>query len=125
MANPSDTGPSGVGTEVLRRSYINELGEAEGTLITGVANHIYTVLSIVICEVGNRSDGQINLYIDFDAGGTDLIILKNQVIATYSTFIFSDKFVVTGTDKLQLTPSSSGGSALYNIWCSYIDQDWS
>ena len=116
--------PSGSGTEVLKRSYINELGEAEGTLITGVANHIYTVLSVVICEVGNRSDGQINLYIDFNAGGTDLIILKNQVIANYSTFIFNDKFVVTGTDKLQLTPSSAGGSALYNIWCSYIDQQF-
>ena len=117
--------PSGSGTEVLRRKSIHANSDAWAMLIDGDANHIYTVLSIVICEVGNRSDGQINLYIDFDAGGTDLIILKNQVIANYSTFIFNDKFVVTGTDKLQLTPSSSGGSALYNIWCSYIDQDWS
>ena len=116
--------PSGSGTEILKRSYLNEQAESEGTLITGVANHIYTVLSIVICEVGNRSDGQFNLYIDFNAGGTDLIILKNQVVASYSTFVFNDKFVLSGTDKLQITPSSSGGTALYNIWCSYIDQDW-
>ena len=39
--------PSGSGTEVLKRAYFNGNLNTEALLINGVANHIYTVLSIM------------------------------------------------------------------------------
>ena len=45
--------PSGNGTEVVKVSLTNQSSTtAEQVLINGVANHIYTILSIVICNTG-------------------------------------------------------------------------
>ena len=38
----------------------------------------------------------------------------------YGTYVWNDKFVITGTDKLEAY--SSAGNV--DIYCSYIDQDW-
>ena len=43
----SDVVGSGVGSEVLRRTYVDGTGEGEVTLCTGVANHIMTIISII------------------------------------------------------------------------------
>ena len=51
MANPSTTGPSGAGTEVLRRVQFNGVNNAEQIIFTVPQNHIYTVLSITICNM--------------------------------------------------------------------------
>ncbi len=115
--------PSGSGTEVLKRSYVDGTSDTPQTLITGVANHIYTVLSIVITEVANRADAHFRLYIDYNAGGTDLR-LNDEVVGAYNTFIWNDKIVLTGTDKLHFLGLSSAGTADYDVWCTYIDQDF-
>ena len=113
--------PSGSGTEVLKRAIIDGQGAVEGTLITGVANHIYTILSIIICERSNTTKN-INLTIDPSAGGTDIRITRSLAIGPYETFVWNDRFVLTGTDKLQCITDSGGD---FDIICSYIDQDWS
>ena len=51
MANPSTTGGSGAGTEVLRRRYVASSGETEQILCAGEANHIMTVLNVTISSV--------------------------------------------------------------------------
>ena len=117
MANPS-TGFGGAGTEVLRRSYRDGQTNSEGTLITGVANHIYTILSIIVCEKSNASRN-FHLYVDPDAGGTDFNLLDTQAIGAMETFVFNDRFVLTETDKLHCNASSG---ANFDIICSYIDQ---
>ena len=42
--------PSGSGTEVLKRAFHKGVTNSEITLITGVANHNYTILSLICCE---------------------------------------------------------------------------
>ena len=45
--------PSGSGTEVLKRASVHNNSDAYTAVITGVANHIYTVISVVACDLGN------------------------------------------------------------------------
>ena len=120
--------PSGSGTEVLKVSYKEALTNTVVTLITGVANHIYTVLSITFCELSADTTNGIELYIDCGAndvsGGTnkDIYILNEQNVGSRETYVFSDKIVLSGTDALKTRISTS---ANVDCVCSYIDQDWS
>ena len=120
----SDVGGSGVGSEVLRRTYIDNAGETETTLCTGVANHIMTIISMVFCEVAGRTDGMFDIYMDYDLGGTNLYLLANNSVPNYSTFIWNDKIVLTDTDKLHMVGASAGGTASYDVWVSYTDQEF-
>ncbi len=117
--------PSGSGTEVLKRAYIDAAGESEGTILTGVANHIMTVISIIVCENANLTDSQFDMYVDYNLGGTDLYLLRNQGVGSKGTFVWSDRFAITGTDKLHIEGSSVSGTSVFDVWCTYIDQDWS
>ena len=124
MANPSTTGLSGAGTEVLRRSYIDEAGESESTIITGVANHIMTVLSIIIYDRGSLADNNFSMYIDYDLGGTNLYLCSGQKCGSNGTFVWSDSLVLTETDKLHFLGASASGTANFDVWCSYRDIDF-
>jgi hypothetical protein len=112
--------PSGSGTEVLKRFFINNQSNTEATLLNGVANHIYTIISISFCEM-SAADELIGLGIHHDGGGTAITLLHDQVIAGKQTFIYNDKIVLTGTDELRCNFTSA---ATVDIWGSYIDQDW-
>ena len=117
MANPS-TGFGGAGTEVLRRGYVDGFSSTEVTLLTGVANHIYTVLSIIFNERGS-ADEAIHLYVDADLGGTDIFLMFSEPIGADATFIWNDRFVITETDKLHTKLASAGDM---DAWITYIDQ---
>ena len=121
MANPSTEGGSGAGTEVLRRGYIDGLSDTEATLLTGVANHIYTVLSVIFCERDASTTEKIHMYVDADLAGSDIYLLRHQAIGADATFIWNDKFVITETDKLHVKAVTA---ANFDVWISYIDQDW-
>ena len=112
--------PSGSGTEVLKRHYVHELSNTETALITGVANHIYTVLSIVWTEQGDNAE-TVHMYIGYDAGATDIYLMSSQSLTSEQSFVWNDKFVLTGTDKLY---TKTANSANVDVWISYIDQDW-
>ena len=114
--------PSGSGTEVLK-VYTTTVagGSGEQNAIVGVANHIYTVLSIIICNVSSSDDEMFTIFID-DDGSTQTNLTKKTPVAAKSTFVWSDKFVLSGTDCLRIVPESA---ASFHIVCSYIDQDWS
>ena len=112
--------PSVSGTEVLKRAYVNNLSNTDTAIITGVANHIYTILSVSFTERNNANE-LFHMYVDYDAGGTHINLLNNQTLNAYETFVWNDKFVMSGTDKLLVVTS---GSALVDVYISYIDQDW-
>ena len=119
--------PSGGGTEVLTVSYKHALTNTVVALITGVANHIYTVVSISYCEVNADTTNGIELYIDAGrndvsaSGSQDIYILNEAPLGARETFVFSDKIVIYGTDALKTRISTS---ANVDVVCSYIDQDW-
>ena len=113
--------PSGSGTEVLKVAHIAGVTNSENVLINGVANHIYTILSMTVCETGGAAE-TFDLYIDDDGGGTDYEILSDQEIGANETFVWNDKLVLSGEDHLCMATASS---ANIDVVISYIDQDWS
>ena len=113
--------PSGSGTEVLKVAHIAGVTNSENVLINGVANHIYTILSISVCETGGASE-TFDLYIDDDGGGTDYEILSDQAIGANETFVWNDRLVLSGKDHLCMITANS---ANIDVVISYIDQDWS
>ena len=124
MPNPSIVNATAVGKEVIRRSYIDGLAETEGTILTGVANHVMTIVTIMICEWAGLSDALFEMYVDYDLGGADLALCDNQPVPLSGTYIWSDKFAITATDKLHIIGKSAAGTAAFDVWCTYIDQQF-
>ena len=105
--------PSGSGTEVLKRTQVDGNSDAWTNLITGVANHIYTVLSIV---AHNKDGSEIEtLYIRVGS-----VYLLQASLGGAETFIWNDKFVVSGAENLQMYNTAGD----VDWYCSFIDQDW-
>lgn len=114
--------PSGSGTEVLKRASLHAVTNSYQAIITGTANHIYTILSVIFCEQGEAAE-LINMRVDVSASGSNQIrLLEQQTIGVFGTFVFNDKFVLSGTDKLEV---GTDGPANVDVYVSYIDQDWS
>ena len=113
--------PSGSGTEVLKVAHIAGVTNSENVLLNGVANHIYSILSISICETAGAAE-TFDLYIDDDGGGTDYEILSDQALGANETFIWNDRLVISGTDHLCMITANS---ANIDVVITYIDQDWS
>jgi len=119
--------PSGSGTEVLKVTYKHALTNSAVTMVTGVPNHTYTVISVIFTEMGSAAE-TISMYVDAGAvdvsssSGQDIYLLNAQALASGETFIWNDKIVLSGTDALKVV---TGGSANVDVVCSFIDQDWS
>jgi len=110
--------PSGSGTEVLKRItlHANNAGFAE--ILSGTANHIYTILSIIYNSSITTTQ---NISIRVNDGSTDIYLLQeHQVSSSYGSFVWNDKFVMEGDDDLDVYNSGSNG----DWYVSYIDQDW-
>ena len=111
--------PSGSGTEVLKRAFKHANSDNWETMITGVANHIYTILTITFANTAdNLEDCRIKIVPS--AGGTDIYLAAFQSLPGYGVFNWNDKFVMTGTDQLKCYNSAGD----VDIYVSYIDQDW-
>ena len=123
--------PSGSGTEVLKRTTVNAQSNTatafrwDGTMATTgttsytvPADHIITILSIIACEY-NSTDEEMNLYMN--DGSRDIFLIHAQTIPSKTTFVWNDKFILQGGDKLTVNLTSVGNMELV---CSYIDQDW-
>ena len=113
--------PSGSGTEVLKRGTFKVTTTANTKILDGVANHIYTVLSIVITETAGAAE-IFGIFLDPSAAGTNYEILSfATVLGADTTFIFNDRLVLSGTDELNF---KSAATCDIDIVISYIDQDW-
>ena len=117
MANPSTTGPSGIGSEVLRRFHAIGANNTTTTLLTVGTDMIVTVLS-VSCTNQDSSGRTFFLTVHPD-GGNQCVIARHDMPAT-STFIFNDKLVLTETDILKLESTSTD----HDIYVSYIEQEF-
>ena len=124
--------PSGSGSERLQRGTIHNMVNADtafrfdgGLTATGTssytvpANHIITVLKIIITEVSNAARTFQLIVI---AGGVNMNLLYQQNIPARGTFIWNEKLVLHPTDKLLLGGSAS---ANFDVHYTYVDQDWS
>ena len=112
--------PTGSGTEVSKIAHFAGVSNSEQVILNGVANHIYSILSIIICETGGASE-TFDLYIDDDGSGTDYELLSDQEIGPNQTFVFSEKLILSGTDHLCIL---AGSASNIDVTISYIDQDF-
>tara|TARA_Y100000034_G_C6814937_1_gene366541 strand:+ start:124 stop:477 length:354 start_codon:yes stop_codon:yes gene_type:complete len=113
--------PSGSGTEVLKRGCFTVTDTTDTKIIDGVANHIYSVISIVITETAGNAE-TFGLFLDPSAAGTDYeIISLATALGADETFVFNDRLVLSGTDELNF---KAGDTCDIDIVITYIDQDW-
>lgn len=118
--------PTGVGTEVLNNIPKNGLNNAwwSGSDVTVPSDHIWTVLSIIICSLSS-STSHIGLRMipgsAPDSGQTiDLIAnTGDTVVERYHTFVWSDKLVLSEGDEIRVYTNQTA-----DILISYIDQHY-
>jgi len=109
--------PSGSGSEVLKRATVHSCSVGWTEVLSGTANHIYTILSIIIMDA-NGLGSDVNIAVN--DGSNDIHILGTQTVGKTETFVWNDKFVMEGDDDLDIYSSASG----MDFYISYIDQDW-
>ena len=115
--------PTGSGSERLCRASIHALNNDTQTILTGVAGHIYTILSMTFCDQQGAS-GTIRIQIETASGG-DVRIMSDggggsTSVAAEGTFVFNDKLVLEEDDLLKVFNSCTNG----DWYISYIDQNW-
>ena len=109
--------PTGSGSERLCRAVIRGLNNGYQEILSGTAGHIYTVISIIFCDLQGASG---NIGIRVHDGGNNTYLLNNHVVGANETFIWNDKFVLEEDDDLDVQNACTNG-----YWyVSYIDQDW-
>ena len=133
--------PSGSGTEVLKRTSMRQLGgsEAYGTWWsidftvaqisaqanhTVAAHHIITVLSVVICNTEPSSAYDIDMGIT-PSGGTTIELIKGQSVPGEGTFTWNEKLVLHAGDALLFRSNDNTSGDDFDVYVSFIDQDWS
>ena len=109
--------PTGSGTEVLKRATLHGNNSATTEILSGLANHIYVILSIICAD---QTGSVQNIEIRMNDGTNDLYILATTTLPANESFCWNDKFVLTDDDDLDVY--NSGTSCDWIV--SYIDQDW-
>jgi hypothetical protein len=123
--------PTGSGSERLMRGAINEQSndptsfKFDGTSPTKGAEtdtvpalHIITVIAIYVCDVSD-SAGVFSL--TASDGSSNANLLVNQAVGAHEAFVYNDKIVLQGGDFLKIV---AGASDDFDVWYSYIDQNW-
>ena len=111
--------PSGAGTEVLKRVTAHGVNNSWTEILSGTANHIYTIISIIFCNQTNASAG---IGMRVNDGSNDIFLLSDgaQKVGAYETYVFNDKFILEGDDDLDVYSEHTNG----DWYITYIDQDW-
>ena len=109
--------PSGSGTEVLKRVTLHANNNATTEILSGTANHIYTVISIIFASRTGVT-GAIGFRVN--DGSNDIQLLASESVGAYGTFVWNDKFVMAGDDDLDVYNEHTDG----DWYVRYIDQDW-
>ena len=125
--------PTGSGSEIIRRGAIHNQVAADtnfrfdGTSpTTGTSsyvvptNHIITMLNISICDMSNTSK-TFRLYGLFGGSNVGIIFLQNVPVAAYETYVWNERLVLHPTDRLVFNGVTSSS---FNLYYTYIDQDW-
>ena len=113
--------PTGSGSERIKYTKITDLTNTNQALITGVALHIYTVLSVICCEAAGDTDSLFMMIADSNGSSNPCNIFYNQTLTANQSFVWNDKFSFDGDKKLMI---GALAAANMDIVCTYIDQDW-
>ena len=95
--------PTGSGSELIKTTQITDLTNSAQTLITGVANHIYTVISIIACETAGGVEA-MNMYLADSDGSSNPLITSLKYILDSANFQAGSEITVYGSD---VTPTAA------------------
>ena len=114
--------PTGSGTEVIKYAKITGLGASWTSIFTPVAAHIYTILSIIVAN--QDSTARTFSLAQCDGANTTNIhyFLIDASLGGNETFVWSEKISWDDAKHLRIIGSSSSD---IDVYCTYIDQDWS
>ena len=107
--------PTGAGTEVLKRITLHANNNTWTEVLSGSADHIYTILSIIFCDEQGATG---TIAIRINDGSNDISILSGQATGSSATFVWNDKFVLSEDDDLDVYNSVTSG----DWYITYIDQ---
>ena len=124
--------PTGSGSERLMRGTIHAQGSTESAFkfdgthpATGTnsyavpTNHIITLLNFQVCEM---SGSHTTITALIAAGGENITLLTDQTLPADSTFVWNERIVLHPADKVRIVRASGGTN--FDVYYSYIDQDW-
>ena len=124
--------PTGSGSEILRRGIVDVQSTTETSLLfTGAktaaaasgntvpALHIITMLNMSFCNT-TASSMTLSMWVYGDSVYSTYF--SAQTIASNSTFVWNDRFVLQAGDSLRI---NGVGSGTCDVNYSFIDQDWS
>ena len=129
--------PTGSGSEVLRNFAINansaaaaqvDFGGTTGTgsvrssgnssgVVAVPANVIITILNITF--TASAAISNLHGTIDWQGGGTDILVFKHLNLAQDTTFVYNDKIICRPGDILKLYTAAQA-----DIYGHFIYQDW-
>ena len=112
------TQPSGIGSEVAKFA-IGDATNATVTMLTTLANDIYIIKSIVVCNIDTAD---VKIAFQVNDGSSDKKILMDQVISPKSTFVWNDTLFINGAGNIKIIESNN---ASVHWMINYIHQDWS
>lgn len=106
--------------DVLKVSLNNDLtNSANQKVLDGVADHIYTVMSVIICETAGAAE-TFDLYVVDVSGSATYYIYLTQNLPANGTFEHTATLILDGTDELHFITDNG---ANVDVIVSYFDQD--
>ena len=124
--------PSGSGSEILRRGAIhNQVATTTSFRFDGTspttgtssydvpANHIISLINFSVTEMANQNGKKWWFWLDLS--GTEIKFNQSVVLNANQTFVWDDRLILHPGDKLMINADASSN---FDIFYSYIDQDW-
>jgi len=124
--------PTASGTEILTSVWLEDVDDTEQLAITGVENHIYTVLGFTICE-SSSATREISVYLygrdsgESAANNQYIALLRDYSMKSKSTFSWNDRFSFHGFGSnggAQSLRFQGSASSAFDIQVTYVDQNW-
>ena len=109
--------PTGSGSERLCRATIHGNDAFTQEILSGTAGHIYTIISIVFCDMQGAAG---NIAIRVNDGTNNVYLLNDHSVPANGTFTWNDRFVIEENDDLDVYNQCTSGHWIV----SYIDQNW-
>ena len=115
--------PSASGTEVIKYNTVTAMSTTVVDLIPSpLANHIYTVISIIWAETANAAGHfYMRTFTASAHNAGENWMIRQQALPAYGTFTWNERFSFSGA--LYLT-SNTVSSANFDVHVTYIDQNW-
>jgi hypothetical protein len=109
--------------DTLKNIRVMHDAQAGTAVLDGAASHIYTILSVSICN-SHASNAEIfSMFVTTGGKANPVYIYKLQPLPAQATFVHNDKIVLNASDELWVDYASDLDDTLgVHVVVSYLDQ---